>query len=319
MARNWLVLRYQDGRMSYHIVSIDTPQCSLSCRDGQLICKTAEGEKKLPLEDVASIIITSFSASIHSELFLQAAKHGVALIICEAFKPVSLVLPANRSTDTLLSRALLRLSENMRQQLWQRTVDAKCQNQHSLASHVAPTDERIASLRLTAFGKKPFKEAICAKAFWQVFGQALNDGEFVRVRAGGGLNDLLNYGYAVLLSTVLQKLFGVGLDPTFGISHAQRERCTPLAYDLMEPFRPCVDWRVFQWAKQHPDRKDWQVTKEFRKWVTGFPLEPVDYLDFTLEIQGCIEGVVRGFRRAVIEKQQRFYRPWTPKNSKWAG
>jgi CRISPR/Cas system-associated endonuclease Cas1 len=69
--------------MSYHIVSIDAPQCSLSCKDGQLTCKTADGvERKLPLEDVASIIITSFSASIHSELFLQAAKQGVALIIC---------------------------------------------------------------------------------------------------------------------------------------------------------------------------------------------------------------------------------------------
>jgi CRISPR/Cas system-associated endonuclease Cas1 len=53
-----------------------------------LTCKTAEGEKKLPLEDIASIIITSFSASIHSNLFLEAAKHGVALIICESFKPV---------------------------------------------------------------------------------------------------------------------------------------------------------------------------------------------------------------------------------------
>jgi CRISPR/Cas system-associated endonuclease Cas1 len=124
--------------MSYHIVSIDSPQCSLSCRDGQLTCKTAEGERKLPLEDVASIIITSFSASIHSELFLQAAKQGVALIICEAFKPVSLVLPANRSTDTLLSRALLNLTEGTRRQLWQKTVDAKCQNQHSLACTKKP-------------------------------------------------------------------------------------------------------------------------------------------------------------------------------------
>ena len=48
--------------MSFHIVSIDSPQCSISCRDGQLVCKTAEGERKLPIEDVASIIITSFSA-----------------------------------------------------------------------------------------------------------------------------------------------------------------------------------------------------------------------------------------------------------------
>ena len=305
--------------MSYHIISIDSTNCSLSCRDGQLTCKTQEGERKLPLEDVASIIITSFSVSIHSQLFLEAAKHGVALIICEAFKPVSLVLPANRSTDTVLSRAMLRLTPRARGYLWQKTINAKCQNQFLLAEHVAPADAGLAHLRSTAFGRKPHKESICAKQFWQIFGRSLNNEEFVRHRAGGGLNHLLNYGYAVLLSTVLQKLFGVGLDPTFGISHATRERSTPLAYDLMEPFRPCVEWRVIQWVQQRLDAQDWEVTKEFRKWVTAFPLERMDYLNLTLEIQGVIEGVVRGFRRAVVENQPRHYKPWTPKNSKWAG
>src|SRR5215469_8252748 len=192
--------------MSYHIVSIDSPQCSLSCKDGQLTCKTAEGERKLPLEDVASIIITSFSASIHSELFLEAAKHGVALIICESFKPVSLVLPANRSTDTMLSRAMINLTPKARALLWQKTVDAKCQNQYLLAQHIAPEDKAVEQLRETAFGKKPHKEAICAKMFWQVFGRSLNDEDFIRDRGRGGLNHLLNYGYAVLLSTILQKL-----------------------------------------------------------------------------------------------------------------
>jgi len=305
--------------MSYHIVSIDSPQCSISCRDGQLICRTAEGERKLPLEDVASIIITSFSASIHSELFLEAAKQGVALIICESFKPVSLVLPANRSTDTLLSRAMVNLTPKARAALWQKTVDAKCQNQFALAEHIAPQDKSLPQLQQTAFGRKPHKEAICAKSFWQIFGRSLNHENFTRDRAGGSLNHLLNYGYAVLLSTVLQKLFGVGLDPTFGISHAQRERSVPLAYDIMEQWRPCVDWRVVQWVKQNPGTNEWEVTKEFRKWVTGFPLVQVDYLNLTLEIQGVIEGVVRGFRKAVIENQPRYYKPWTPKNTKWAG
>jgi CRISPR-associated protein Cas1 len=305
--------------MSYHIVSIDSANCSLSCRDGQLTCKSAEGERKLPLEDVASIVVTSFSAQIHSNLFLEAAKHGVALIICEAFKPVSLVLPANRSTDTILSRAMLNLTPRVRGHLWQKTVDAKCQNQFALARHIAPDDELLQSLENTAMGKKPHKEAICAKIFWQIFGRNLNDENFVRDRARGGLNHFLNYGYAVLLSTVLQKLFGVGLDPTFGIAHVARERSTPLAYDLMEPFRPCVDWRVIQWVREHPDPKEWEVTKEFRKWVTGFPLERMEYMDLTLEIQGVIEGVVRGFRKAVVENQPRYYKPWTSKNSKWAG
>lgn len=306
------------GPMSYHIVSIDSPQCSLSCKDGQLTCRVpGEKDKSLPLEDVASIIITSFSASIHSELFLQAAKHGVALIICESFKPVSLVLPANRSTDTLLSRAMITLSPRVRAHLWQKTVDAKCQNQYVLAEHVASADKWLGNLKETAFGKKPHKEAICAKMFWQIFGRTLNDEDFVRERNRGGLNNLLNYGYAVLLSTTLQKLFGVGLDPTFGIAHVARERSTPLAYDLMEPFRPCVEWRVIQWVKSHPEQTEWEVTKEYRKWVTGFPLERMDYLGLALDIQGVVEGVVRGFRRAVIENQPRHYKPWMPKDSRW--
>ena len=305
--------------MSFHIVSIDSPQCSISCRDGQLVCKTAEGERKLPIEDVASIIITSFSAQIHSHLFLEAAKHGVALIICEAFKPVSLVLPANRSTDTLLTRALLKIEEKTVARFWQATVDAKCRNQYLLAAHMRPEDFGLAALREAAWSRKPHKEAICAKMFWQIFGRTQEEPDFTRERSGGGLNNLLNYGYAVLLSTVLQKLFGVGLDPTFGISHVTRERCTPLAYDLMEPFRPCVDWRIVQWVQQHPGAESWEVTPEFRKWVTAFPLDRVEYLDLTLDVRSCIEGVVRGFRRAVLTGDGKHYKPWTPKNSKWAG
>ena len=172
---------------------------------------------------------------------------------------------------------------------------------------------------LTAWGRKTHKEPICAKLFWQILGRSLDDPSFARTRDGGGLNDLLNYGYAVLLSTVLQKLFGLGLDPTFGISHVVRERSTPLAYDLMEPFRPCVDWRVCQWAKQHPDRSAWTVSNEFRRWVTGFPLEHIEHLGHSLEVQGCIEAVLRSFRRAVVSKKASMYKPWTPKNSKWVG
>lgn len=317
--------------MSFHIVSIDSPQCSLTCKDGRLIRKApGEPDRSLPIEDVASIIITSFSANIHSHLFLEAAKHGVALIICEDFKPVSLLLPANRSTDTLLTRALMNLEESKIERLWQATVDAKCRNQHALAEHLAPGDAALAGLRACAFGRKPHKEGICAKAFWGIFGRALGDAEFSRERGSGSLNSLLNYGYAVLLSTVLQKLFGVGLDPTFGVSHVPRERSTPLAYDLMEPFRPCVDARVAAWALGRAGNgashdpplsipPPFGVTLEFRKWVTAFPLDRVEYLGLELDVRSCIEGVVRGFRRAVLTGDLKHYRPWTPKNSKWAG
>lgn len=309
--------------MAYHILSIDSPQCFLSCKDGQVTCRV-DGEdavRTIPLEDVASIIITSFSATVHSHLLLEAAKHGVALIICEAFTPVSLVLPANRCTDTVLTRAQVLLKKRERDSLWQRTVDAKCRNQLLLARTLLPesTDPRLDSLASYAEGKHPQRESLSARLYWALFGHAIGQPQFTRERSLEGVNSLLNYGYAVLLSTTLQKLFGVGLDPTFGIFHVTREHSTPLAYDLMEPFRPCVDARVAQWVHRHPDPAQHTVSREFRAWVTAFPLEAAEYLDMTLEIRGVIEGCVRGFRKAVIENRPALYKPWTPKNTKWAG
>lgn len=306
--------------MSYHIVSIDSPECSISCKKGQLTCTTPEKTNSIPLEDVAAIVITSFSASIHSKLLLEAAKLGVALVVCETFKPASLVLPANRSTDTLLTRAQISLPKKVRDNLWRKTINAKTLNQLSLAEQIAPTHPAIKLLAMTAKGRKMHKESICARAFWEIYGDTVAEtDDFKRGRNEGGVNQLLNYGYAILLSTVLQNCFAIGIDPTFGINHVVRERSTPLAYDLMEPFRPCVDWRVAQWVRQHPDTDNWEVTPDFRRWVTGFPTVNVDYFGLQLDIRSCIEGVIRSFRKALVEQQAGHYKPWTHSNSKWAG
>lgn len=306
--------------MSYHIVSIDAPDCSLSCKDGQLTCRSEDTTQRLPLEDISAIVITSFSASIHSKLLLEAAKNGVGLVICENFKPASLVLPANRATDTLLTRSQAYLPAQLQQRLWRKTIDAKCRNQLSLARELAPEDTRLLRFEKLAAGRATSKEAECAKVFWQIYADHVSEtDDFRRRRNGGGPNPLLNYGYAVLLSTVLQHLFAIGLDPTFGISHVVRENSTPLAYDLMEPFRPCVDWRVAEWIRQDPENEEKGVTREFRQWVTTFPLETVDWFELNLDVRGVIEGVSRSFRQALITKQSGTYRPWTRTTTKWAG
>jgi len=307
--------------MSYHIVNIDSPQCEVFCKKGQLVCR-AEGQpdKSLPLEDVAAIVITSFSAHLHSHLLLEAARLGVALVVCEAFKPVSLLLPANRSSDTLLTKASVALPVATSVSLWRKTVDAKCANQAAVALTIAPQHPKLATLQRIARGRSEHKEAACARVYWGIYGRALADSGFRREPGQEGLNSLLNYGYAVLLSLVLQKLFALGLDPTFGLAHAPRERSTPLAYDLMEPFRPAVDRRVAQWV-QTQAAGNYQLTLEFRRWVTGFTLERVGYLEIELQLHHCVESVLRSFRKAVLFKQARFYRPWNlnPSDSKWAG
>lgn len=306
--------------MGFHIVNVAAPQCSLSCVNGQLRQETEDGERSLPLEDIAAIVVTSFSVTIHSKLLVECAKYGVALVLCEAFKPVSLVLPANRSTDTLLTRAMVELDAKTRLRLWQRCVDAKCENQSALARFIAPDDPATLKLADSAIRRSGHKESTCARFYWQFFGRHVGDAAFTREREAGGVNDLLNFGYAVLLSIVLQKLFAVGLDPTFGVSHATRERATPLGYDLMEPFRPCVDWRIIRWLNSEEGRSGPPaVTTGFRRWIGGVVTDTVTHEDHELSMQACIETTMRGFRRAVLAGDARFFKPWTQRSSKWAG
>lgn len=306
--------------MSYHIVHIDAPQCSISCVRGQLVCQDGEQRRSVPLEDVGAIVITSFSATIHSTLFLEAAQLGIGLVLCEAFKPVAILLPANRSTDTLLTRGHVRLGKAVIRRLWQKTIDAKTHNQARLARFFNANHPCLPLLEKNAEGKKEGKESACARLFWQIYGETLlGERSFIRGRQEGGLNVWLNYGYAVLLSIVLQKCFAMGIDPTFGIGHMTKERSTALAYDLMEPFRPCVDYRVRQWVKSHPDAVIGEVNKDFRAWITRFPTEKVAYGNLHLEIKGCIEEVVRSFRQAILEQSSMPYRPWIQKNLKWDG
>ncbi len=307
--------------MAYHIVSIDSPRVSLSCKDAQLICRDGGASNSVPLEDVGAVVITSFSASIHSHLLVEAAKHGVGFVLCDRFKPASLLLPANRCTDTVLTRAQVSLPAATRDRLWQKTVGAKCVNQLALARHLAPGHHGLEKLELVATGKHPTREAETARNYWPVFGEAIGERRFLRDREMDGANALLNYGYAVLLSVILRDLFAVGIDPTFGIFHVTRERSTPLAYDLMEPFRPWVDWRVAQWVREHrvADVGAAAIDKEFRTWMTGFTLEETRYGGREMEKRSCIEAVVRSFRRALCKNRSGEYQPWTPRNSKWVG
>lgn len=306
--------------MAFHIVTIDSPECFLSCRNGQLICKTGSTSRSLPLEDVASIVVTSFSATAHSSLLLEAARFGVGLVFCQNFKPTSVLLPANRSTDTLLTRAQIELPQKAVARLWSTTIDAKCANQFAIAANMTSESHALAAFYTVSKNPAAHKEAICAKLYWQFFSKACGAGAFTRDRKLPGLNCFLNYGYAVLLSAVLQKLFAVGIDPTFGIAHATRERSTPLAYDLMEPFRPLVDSRILQWIRKNGESSDDEgIDKKFRQWITGFLIEQTEYRKATIQVHNCIEAVVRSFRRALLEKNPTLYKPWILKNSKWAG
>ena len=306
--------------MSYHILDIGSVGSTVTCKDRQIVCTEANGNSHTaPLEDVGSIVVTGYNITLTSRLLVEAAREGVTVVLCDGFRPTAILLPVNRSSDTLLTRAHAGLHARQRGLLWRRTIDAKVRNQWLLSKHWAARHRGTTSLELLLESVGPRKESLAARHHWRVFSHAIGQPRFTRKREGDGVNAFLNYGYAILLSAVVQRMLAIGIDPTFGIAHAVRERAVPLAYDLMEPFRPCVDAIVADYIRRRSEGTPLVIDRDAKRALAEILIKPVRRGDHAVECRTVIEEVLRSFRRAVMERKPSLYQPWTPKASKWGG
>ena len=134
--------------------------------------------------------------------------------------------------------------------MWQQTVIAKIRNQAALLKDQR-TDNRLL-LRLAEnvkSGDSENAEAQAAAYYWKrVFPEDL---DFRRERYGPPPNNLLNYGYAILRAMVARSLVASGMLPTLGIHHRNQYNAYCLADDVMEPYRPYVDYVVFLLVRQN--------------------------------------------------------------------
>ena len=303
--------------MSYHTVDINCYKGKLTSNKGQLILKTVEDKKSLPIEDISSVIVNGFDITIHKQLLVEMGNAGKPLIICEKYKPVSILLPASRSTDTLLTRKLATLSVKMKAALWKSLVHAKCLNQSALCEHLLPNSNKTKLLSKYARSKRISKEGTCAKYHWAVFREFTEVTDFSRERGVGALNPFLDYGYAVLLNLVLQRLLAVGLDPQFGFGHAVRERSAPLAYDVIEPFRPIIDFHLAYLVKENEGVPE--DIKSFKNVLAKAMEKKYLYKNKKLDLASLVEANCSSLRKAIMTSNPRVFQPWTAKSSKWDG
>ena len=303
--------------MSYHTVDINCSKGKLTSNKGQLILKTVEDKKSLPIEDISSVIVNGFDITIHKQLLVEMGNAGKPLIICDQYKPVSILLPASRSTDTLLTRKLATLSVKMKAALWKSLIQAKCENQRALCEHLLPDSAKTKLLSKTAASKRSNKEGTCAKYHWAVFREYTCISDFSRDRGTGKVNPFLDYGYAVLLNLVLQRLLAVGLDPQFGLGHALRERSAPLAYDVIEPFRPIVDYHL-----AHLINENGEVPNDiglFKEILANVLERKYSYKNKNLDLASLVEATCASLRKSIMTSNPRVFQPWTAKNLKWDG
>lgn len=226
------------------IVDIETDGRHLAAERGFMVISENHAEiGRVALDDIATVIVHAHGISYSNNLLVALAKRNTPLVVCGTnHAPVSHLLPiSGHHLQGARMRAQWQAPKPLIKQAWKQVVAAKIRMQGSI---VAARGEESGAFDMLArkvrSGDPENIEAQAARRYWPL----IMGKEFRRDRDGSGPNGLLNYGYTVLRATVARAVIGSGLHPTIGIHHSNQANSFALADDLMEPFRPFVDWTV---------------------------------------------------------------------------
>jgi CRISPR-associated protein Cas1 len=114
------------------------------------------------------------------------------------------------------------------------------------------------------------KEALFAKEYWGKMGSIFRGFKRVKIDAEDTLNRCLNYGYGIMRYIVEKAIISVGLDPYIGILHSTKDYRTSFVFDIMEPFRPFVDFCTFSYLKSDPDKDFDLIKNDYAKKLVNF-------------------------------------------------
>ena len=225
-------------------VEFATPGTRLSVAHRQLVVERPDcPAATLPIEDLGVVIVDDVRATYTQTVFLDLLAAGATVMVTgRDHLPLGMMLPLDaHHVQTERHLAQVVASEPTKKRAWQALIRAKIAQQATVLAHFTGNDAGLIQMsRRVRSGDPDNLEAQAAQRYWpRLFG-----GTFRRDRYGGGANTLLNYGYAVIRAATARAVVAAGLIPSLGVFHHHRGNPFCLADDLLEPYRPYVDWRV---------------------------------------------------------------------------
>ena len=235
------------------IVEVADDRRHLFLSRGFMVVQDTDGERKelgqVPLDDIAAVIANAHGLSYTNNLLVALAERCAPFVLCAAnHNAVGMVIPIDGNYQQAKRYdAQIAATQPLIKRLWADIVKSKLQQQAAaLEATGAPSIPLSALVRKVRSGDPDNFEAQGARRYWGLlFGE-----DFRRDQQGGGLNAMLNYGYTVLRAATARAVVAAGLHPTIGLHHSNEGNAMRLVDDLMEPFRPMIDLKVWQLHKQ---------------------------------------------------------------------
>lgn len=285
-----------------------TQPAKLSVADSQCCVKREDGEVRIPIEDIAWIIIDTPHATLTSTLMSACMDAGVAIVLTDArHTPSGLLLPFHRHhRQGAIAKLQADAKDSLKKRIWQMVIRRKILNQASVLAALdkpeATTLKEIA--RHVEPGDPDNVEARAARFYWpRLFSN------FIRDDVNDHRNMLLNYGYAVVRAGVARALTAAGFVPALGLSHQGAANAFNLADDLFEPFRPFVDLMVWRTSSDGTER-DGELTVQDRRTMAGALLTDARVGDEKVTLLVAAETSAQSLVRALeSEKPDRLLLP----------
>ncbi len=230
--------------MSFRTVVI-TKQAKISYKNRFLVVKQDINENYIHLSEIDTIIVDSISVSISAYLLKELAENKINIIFCdEKHNPFGELQPfysRHNSSKKILAQTKWMIKD--KDKLWSLIVKNKISNQANLLKKIKSKQASLVKsyVKEVGVGDKTNREGHAAKVYFNaLFGKTFTRGD------GCNIDIALNYGYAVLLSTVSKEIVNNGYLTQLGIHHKNEFNPYNLSCDLMEPFRIVIDSFVYQ-------------------------------------------------------------------------
>lgn len=226
------------------VVEIASDRRHLALSRGFMTVSTDGAEVgRVPLDDIGVLLCHAHGLTYSNNLLVELSRRGAAVVLCGPdHLPLAWVWPLNgHHVQALRMRHQLDADEPLKKRLWQTLVRAKIRQQGAVLERMGKAHGAFDLLaRQVRSGDPENIEAQAARRYWP----PLMGDDFRRDRQAVGANAMLNYGYTVLRSGVARAVVSTGLHPSLGLHHSNRGNPMCLVDDLMEPFRPLVDFLV---------------------------------------------------------------------------
>ena len=238
------------------IVEVADDRRHLFMHRGFLVVQDTDGERKelgqVPLDDIAAVIANAHGLSYTNNLLVALAERGAPFVLCAAnHNAVGMLLPVEGNFEqSHRIEAQIVASQPTHKRMWAAIVRSKLEQQAAaLEAAGAPSAPLTALAAKVRSGDPENLEAQGAQRYCKLlFGTDVR-----RDQNASGTNALLNYGYTVLRAATARAVIAAGLHPSIGLHHSHDNNAMRLVDDVMEPFRPVIDLKVWQLKRNAED------------------------------------------------------------------